>query len=124
MVLATAGRNAAANGIVDLLDSGTIVGQTSGGVEVFTCTFGATAFGDASTGVATANAITSDTSATGGTVAKAKYMTSGGAEVAEITVSILGGAGEMQLDTPDNTLNIPVGSTIAVSSCTVTMPAS
>lgn len=124
MILATAGRNAAANGIVDLLDGGTIVGETSGNVEVFTCTFGTPAFGDASTGVATANAIASDTSATGGTVAHAHYVTSGSTEVAQITVSILGGAGEMQLDTPDNTLDIPVGSTIAISSCTVTQPAS
>ena len=42
--LTTTGMNAACDAVVDLLDSGFIVFETLGHVEVATCTFGATAF--------------------------------------------------------------------------------
>src|SRR3546814_2486077 len=73
---ATATRNTLADAVVDQLDSGTIKYVTSGDVEVATCTFAATAFGAAASGTATANAITDDTSATGGTIAKFELQTS------------------------------------------------
>ena len=83
-------RNGIADYIVDLLDGGTIEIQTSGDVEVATLTFGTPAFGAAASGVATANAITSDTSATGGTAAKAQLKTSGAAAVVNCAVGTSG----------------------------------
>lgn len=68
-------RSAIADLVVDLLDAGdgpgVLIFQTSGEAEVATLTFGEPAFGAASNGTATANAISSDTDATGGTVAQA-----------------------------------------------------
>lgn len=65
----TAAINAACDAIVDLVDVGgagviilEIANQTT---EVATLTFAATAFGAAAAGVATANAIVNDSSATG-----------------------------------------------------------
>ena len=70
-------RTLIADTVVDQIDlnspPGTIVLQTSGGTEVATLTFSNPAFGAASSGVATAAAITADSSATGGTVAKAEF---------------------------------------------------
>jgi hypothetical protein len=71
---ATAIRNTIADAVVDAIDGGTGNGtlefQTSGDVEVATLTFSATAFGSASSGTATAAAITADSSAAGGEIAK------------------------------------------------------
>ena len=116
--LETNARNAAANGVVDLLDSGTIQLQTSGDVEVATLTFGATAFGAASTGVATANAITSDSSATGGTATKAKFYTSGAALVMACAVGTSGS--DINLD--NNVIG--AGVSVAITALTYTQPAS
>lgn len=63
-------RNGLANYVVDLLDvgaGGSLVFRTSAAAEVATCAFSATAFGGAVNGVATANAISNDADATGGT---------------------------------------------------------
>jgi hypothetical protein len=65
----TAARNAAANAVVDLLDVGStnasarLLFTTGGGTTLATLPMSATAFGNAASGVATANAITSDTNA-------------------------------------------------------------
>lgn len=71
---ATALRNTVANAIVDAIDAGaaagTLVFLTSGDAEVATLTFSDPAFGNSATGVATANSITADSDATGGTVTK------------------------------------------------------
>ncbi len=72
--LETNARNAACDAIVDSYDTGgagDLIFETSGDVECATCPLSATSFGAASTGTATANPITSDTTATGGTVAQA-----------------------------------------------------
>lgn len=65
----TAVRNAIADLVVDGIDAGAAAGtlefQTAGSVEVATLTFSDPAFGAAAAGVATASAITSDSSATG-----------------------------------------------------------
>lgn len=118
--LSTTGRNAACDAIVDLLDSGTIVFETSANNEVATCTFGATAFGAASTGVATANAITSDTSATGGTIDHAVLKTSGAAAILTLTCTVTGGGGDLT----GTSLSIGAGDTVSISALTVTVPAS
>ncbi len=116
--LSTNARNASADGVVDLLDGGTIQLQTSGNVEVATLTFGTPAFGAASSGVATANSITSDSSATGGTVTKAKFYTSGAAQVLECAVGTSGS--DINLDST----TISAGVTVAITSLTYTQPAS
>lgn len=112
-------RNGIADYIVDLLDGGTIVINTSGDVEVATLTFGTPAFGAASGGVATANAITSDTSATGGTAAKCVLKTSGAAAVVNGTVTATSGGGDIEL----SSVTIGAGDTVSISSLTYTAPA-
>ena len=120
--LTTAARDAACNAVVDLVDAGPAAGtlefQTSGGVEVATLTFSDPAFGASSTGVATASAITSDTSATGGTTTKALFKDSTGTEVLTATVGTSG------TDIIISNTVVGAGDTVSVSSLTVTMPAS
>ena len=68
-------RNTLANAVVDLIDAGagagTLIFQTSASATVATLTFSDPAFGNAAAGTATANAITSDTNAVGGTTDRA-----------------------------------------------------
>lgn len=130
--LGTGARNAACNGIVDLFDNGTIairtgapptnVSDASSGTLLGTCTFGATAFGNSSTGTATANAVTSDTNAdASGT---AGYFRGYPNAAADTAAEMQGTAGEAA-DTPDMTFDnktIVAGGTIAISSMTVTVP--
>lgn len=119
--LSTAGRNAACNAVVDLIDvssPGKLVFRTSGNTEVATLTFSATAFGSASTGVATANSITSDTSATGGTTTKATLEDGAASIVITATVGTSGS------DINLSSTSIGASDTVSVSSLTVTMPAS
>ena len=118
--LEPAARNAACDAIVDLIDvggAGTLVFQTSGDVEVATLTFSATAFGAASVGVATAAAITSDTSATGGTVAQASIFSGAASKILELVVLTSGG------DINLSSLSVGVGDTVSVSALTITVPA-
>lgn len=91
----TATRNGLADNIVDQLDGGTIVFLTSGDVEVATCTFGTPAFGAATGGTATANAITGDASATGGTIAKAELRNSVSTPIVLCSVTASGGGGDI-----------------------------
>ena len=116
MVLATAARNAAVEAFTDLLDSGDIRFETSGDVEVATCTFAATAFGAAATGVVTAAAIGDDTSATGGLVDHCQLRNSGGTSQAECT------CGLAATDFVLTSLTIGVGDKVSVTSLTVTQP--
>lgn len=130
--LATATRNAACNAIVDALDSGgagtiqirtgaqpTNVGDAAQGTLLGTLTFSATAFGAASTGVATANSITSDTSAdASGTAGHARILD--GSAAIHSDADCAQGSGVVNFDN-----NVIVsGGTIAISSCTVTVPIS
>lgn len=120
-VLATAARNAACNAVVDLIDAGAAAGalvfRTSGNAEVATLPFSDPAFGNASTGVATASAITSDTSATGGTTDRATLEDSDANTV--ITASV-GTSGE---DINLSSVAIGAGDTVSMTSLTVTVPA-
>lgn len=115
----TAIRNGIADYVVDQLDNGTIVLQTSGNVEVATLTFGATAFGAATAGVATANSITSDTSATGGTMAKAVLRsTSSDPDVVFCAVGVSGSDINFA-----SGVTIGAGATVQITSLTYTAPA-
>ncbi len=129
--LGTTARNAACDAIVDLLDVGgagsvkiytsTQPGSVGGtyGTLLGTCPFGATAFGSASTGVATANSITSDTSAdASGTAGTFALLNNAAAVHSDGTCGTSGA--EMNFDN-----NVIVsGGTIAISSMTVTQPIS
>ena len=126
VTLETIARNAACNGIVDLVDvsgPGKLQFKTSGGTSTFdngavaTLTFSATAFGNAATGVATAAAITSDTNAAGGTTTKAYFYDGANAPVLWCSVSTT--AADINL-----TNNVIAATeTVAVTALTVTVPA-
>lgn len=73
--------------------SGKLVFQTGASAVVATLPFSATAFGAASNGVSTANPITSDTNAAGGTIAKAEMQTSGSVAKVLCSVTATGGGG-------------------------------
>lgn len=120
MTLSTEARNAAVDAIVDLLDSGDIRFHTSAHNEVATCAFGATAFGAADAGVATANAITDDSDAAGGTIDHAHLRKSDTTELVACTVTATGGGGDFEM----SSLVIGAGDTVSVTSFTVTQPAS
>ena len=117
----TAVRNGIADYVVDGVDTGgagTLEFQTSGDVEVATLTFSATAFGAATGGVATASAITSDSSATGGTVAKFVIKNGSG------TAILSGTAGDAGTeDIVLSSATIGAGDTVSCSSLTYTAPA-
>lgn len=118
----TAVRNAIADLVVDQLDEGTPPGylsfQTSGDVEVARLPFSTTAFGAASSGIATAAAITSDTNADGGTIAKAKFFNAAGTQKFACSVTASGGGGDIEL----SAVIVSVGGTVSMSSLTYEAP--
>ena len=124
VTLTTAARNAACNAIVDLVDAGAGAGTlvfylANASTEVATLTFSDPAFGNAATGVATASAITSDTSATGNASAAtvAKFLDSDATEVLRCTVGTSGA----DINLSNNV--IATGETVAITALTVTVPA-
>ena len=118
----TAVRTTLANTVVDLIDAGAGAGtlemQTSGDVEVATLTFSTTAFGAASNGTATAAAITDDTNATGGTIAKARAKDSDTTEVFACSVTVTSGGGDIEL----SSVTISAGQTVGLTSLTYSAP--
>lgn len=129
--LSTGARNAACNATVDLLDAGsaagvvlirtgaqpTNVGDADTGTLLGTLTFSDPAFGNAATGVATASAITSDTTAdASGTAGHARLKDSD----ANIVMDCTCGQGSGDINFDNNV--IVAGGTIAISSMTVTQP--
>lgn len=119
ITLETIARNAAANGVVDLLNGGTVELLTSGDAVLATFTLGSPAFGDAATGVATANAIASVTAGATGSAAKFTVKASGGGAVFGGTVTATGGGGDMVMPS----VSITSGETVELSALTFTMPA-
>ena len=122
----TAVRDGIANYVVDLIDAGTdgklvfrITGSTAAVPtdEVATLTFASTAFGASSGGVATAAAIASDTTATGGTTAFATLEDSAATVCAHCTVGTSGA------DINMSSVIIGAGDTVSVSALTYTAPA-
>lgn len=118
----TAARNAATNAVTALIGaSGNLVFRTSGtvgspGAVVATCPLSATAFGAAASGVATANAITTDTNTVGNAspVATATLQTSAGVVVIHCEVAA-SGSDKINLT---NGLTVGAGEQISVSSLT------
>lgn len=119
----TAVRTGIADFVVDQLDEGSppghLVYQTSGDVAVATLTFASTAYGAAASGVATAAAIVSDTSAVGGTVAKARQKNAAGTDKIICSVTATGGGGDIEL----SSVVISAGQTVTTTSLTYTAPA-
>src|SRR3990167_3536944 len=117
-------RQGICNFVVDQLDEGTppgtLVFQTSGDVEVATLTLANPAFGAADgSAIATAGAIVSDTSATGGTIAKARLKNQVGTDKIICSVTATGGGGDIEL----SSVVVSAGQTVSVSSLTYAAPA-
>lgn len=116
----TAIRNTLADAVVDALDAGTtdangdLVIMDSGDTEVATLGLSNPAFGAAASGTATANSISDDTNATGGTAAKFKMQDRDNGEVFRGTVTATGGGGDLEL----SSVSIGASDTVSVSSFT------
>jgi len=121
-------RNSLADLVVDAIDVGST--DASGDLQIATSTafstilatlvFSATAFGAASGGTATANAITADTNAANsGTAAAFRIRDRNNAEVLRGTVSATGGGGDIQL----SSTSITAGDTVSITSLTYTASA-
>lgn len=131
--IATSARNAAADAVVDLLDAGSGAGYieirtgtqpatpatTASGTLLATLTLSDPAFGAASSGTATASAITGDSSADAtGTAGWFRAYDSTSAAVIDGSVTATGGGGDMTL----SSTSIVAGGTVDITSWTVTMP--
>lgn len=130
--LTNASASAAADAVVDRIDAGAGAGtikiytatiptdaDTAIGAQVLlaTLTFSDPAFGAASNGVATASAITSDSSADAtGTAAWARIADSTGTTVMDVTVGTSGD------DINFNTVSFVTGATVSITSLTYTQP--
>jgi hypothetical protein len=128
VTLSNAAASAAADAVVDLLDAGSSnshpelrIGITAMASIVATLEFtDATAFGAASNGVATANTITDDTNAAGGTAAAFQCVDQDGTVVFSGTVTATGGGGDIEL----SSVAIGATDTVSISSLTYTQPTS
>ena len=131
--LSTTVRNNACNAVVDSIDAGAGAGtlkiytgaqpsnvsDNPSGTLLGTCTFSDPAFGNASTGVATASPITGDSSAdASGTAGHACIFDSDSNPLMDMTCGL--GSGDVNFD---NNV-IVAGGTITISSMTVTVPIS
>lgn len=118
---ATAARNAATDAVTALIGaSGNLKFRLAGtigapGAAVATLPLSVDAFGDAAAGVATANAITSDTNATGNAapVANASLETSGGTLM--IHCAVAAAASDINMS---NGLTVAAGDTVSCSALT------
>lgn len=116
---------AACDGIVDTIESGS--SDAAGDIEIYTSgfatklaelTFSNPAFGDASGGIATAAAITGDSSAQGtGTAALYRVRNLDNSTIWDGTISLLAGNGDLKFDT----LVISQGDAVGITSGTVTV---
>ena len=120
----TAVRNSIADGVVDQLDLGTtnaagqLVLRTAASAEVATLPFSNPAFGAAASGVATANAITDDTNATGGTTDRATLEDRDETTIINCSVGATGSGEDIEL----SSTTITAGDTVQITSLTYTAP--
>lgn len=116
-------RSLIADTVVDTLDAGStfaeLLFQDSGSTTLVTLTFASTAFGAASSGVATAEAITDGTVLVGGTATIGLIQTSTqNNEVLSCSVTSTGGGGDIELSS--NVLS--TGQTLSMTALTYTAP--
>jgi len=117
-------RNTIADTVVDLIDAGGSAGTlnfytSNGGTLLATLTFSATAFGAASSGVATAASITEDANTAAGTVAWFEVHDSSGNTIFEGDVTDDDtGTGSILL----SSTTLGTGDTLSVTSLTYTAP--
>lgn len=115
-------RNALADYVVDQIDvntpPGKLVLQTAGAASVASLTFANPAFGSATGGTATANAIASDTNAVGGTIAKGEMRQGGATPVVLFSVTATGGGGDIEM----NSVVVSAGQTVQITSLTYSGP--
>lgn len=130
ITLETIGRNAAANAVVDLIDAGTGAGYvtitTAADAVLATVDLNEPAFGDAATGVATADVdpLPTATFSDSGTAAKCKVYDGDDTLVFQGTVTDNGGTGDMKFDRPDGAgTDVVEGDSVSISSFTYTQPA-
>lgn len=95
-------RNALADVIVGRIDAGAGTGRiemrAADESVVATLPFSDPSFGPAAAGVVTANPITSDENAAGGTIDHAVFLDDGGTEIFRGSVTATGGGGDIELD--------------------------
>ena len=121
---ATALRTKLADLAVDELDSGAgdpsgdLQFRTSGDVAVALLVLSNPAFGAAVAGVATAAAITDDTNAIGGTIAKAALRNRANTDEILCSVTATGGGGDITL----SSVVVSAGQTVSMTSLTYTAP--
>lgn len=131
--ITTAAANAAADAVVDLLDAGDSAAQLriydgtvptnvntalSSNTLLAQLTMSDPAFGSATAGVATASAITSDTSADA--TGTASFFRLGSVNSGTFTAVIQGNVGTSSADLILSSVSITSGGTVAVSSLTYT----
>lgn len=130
-VISTAARNAMCNALVDLIDAGSSngyiqirtgsqpanPGTAASGTLLATLNMSDPAFGNASTGVATAEAITNDSSADAtGTAGYFRIYDSDNTAILDGTVGTSGA------DINFNTVSFVSGDAVSITSLTVTVP--
>jgi hypothetical protein len=93
--------------------------QAAASTQIVAPTFDSTAFGAASSGIATANAITDGVASTAGTVTIGQILSSTGTlEVLSCSVTSTGGGGDIELSSNV----ISSGQTVSITSLTYTAP--
>jgi hypothetical protein len=120
--LSTAARNAACDAVVDLVDAGSPPGRIllrASSTTVATINFENTAYGAASSGVATAASFPKNATASASGVLD-NYVIENNAGTDIITGTIGEGSGDISFDNTD----INSGQTVTLSSLTHTQPAS
>lgn len=120
----TSVRDAITDAVVDLIDGGTtdaqgdVVFMTSGDVTVATLNMSNAAFGASASGTATAAAISDDTNAVGGTIAKFKIQDRDNVEILRGSVTATSGGGDIEL----SSVAIDASDTVSLTSLTYTAP--
>ena len=120
--LSTAARNAACDAVVDLVDAGTPPGTLkirASATLIATINFETTAYGAASSGVATAASFPKNATAAASGVVD-NYIIANAAGTSIITGTCGEGSGDISFDNAD----INSGQTVTISSLTHTQPAS
>jgi hypothetical protein len=115
-------RNGICSYVVSQIDlntpPGKVVFLTAASAVVASPTFANPSFGAPASGTATANAISDDTNAVGGTIAKAELRQGGATPVILCSVTATGGGGDIQM----NSVVVSAGQTVKVSSLTYSGP--